>query len=388
MKWSSKGHEFDNRIEEMKKRIGEVPKVYIFGAGLVGKREAELYKKLECLEGFIDNDKNKIGLDYEGCKVISFDEYLNKRDGFIIIGVGRKNKASVIQQMELAGLVRDKDFFELQDFEDIILPLLEYNNDLVYVKLAQISLTERCTLHCKKCAHGCYAVPPTKADLQISEVYRSADAFFGIVDYIQEFVLIGGEPFLYREMDKAISYIGDKYREKIGIFSITTNGTIIPNEEIMRLCNKYDVTIRISNYQIAIPGLKKQYELLTNILSDHGVRYYLGAENHQWMDYGFDYVNHGGEEDKLIEVFDKCKTPCREIRGDRYYYCVMARTVSENLGFNNGKEDYLDLRKNNGNKKIFIEFERGFSDKGYLDMCNYCHGAEVVNHLIPVAEQV
>ena len=39
-------------------------------------------------------------------------------------------------------------------------------------------------------------------------------------------------------------------------------------------------------------------------------------------------------------------------------------------------------------KKVVLEFQQGFSEKGYLDMCNHCNGADAVNHPIPCAEQI
>lgn len=52
------------------------------------------------------------------------------------------------------------------------------------MNVTQITVTERCTLKCKKCAHACYNVGYQAHDLDISEVYKSADMFFAKVDYI------------------------------------------------------------------------------------------------------------------------------------------------------------------------------------------------------------
>ena len=77
--------------------------------------------------------------------------------------------------------------------------------------------------------------------------------FFSKVDYINEFVLIGGEPLLYKGLSKAIVYIGNKYRSQIGIFSITTNGTIAPDVETLNVSEKYLVLYRICNFAMALP---------------------------------------------------------------------------------------------------------------------------------------
>jgi hypothetical protein len=39
-------------------------------------------------------------------------------------------------------------------------------------------------------------------------------------------------------------------------------------------------------------------------------------------------------------------------------------------------------------KKELLEFNMGYSDKGFLDMCRRCHGMKNPNAYIPAAEQV
>ncbi len=390
MKWKNKGHEYDELVDRWQTKWGNDLKLYVFGAGKRGKKTAIMLKRFGCFAGYIDNDinKQKTGVDDS---VYSFDEYLGKRDGCIIIGTVGKMAAEIKHQMEERNLCENEDFYYDSFLVDRLFQiLLAYCLNTVYIKLAQISLTERCTLKCRKCAHACYNVPRTSTDLTIEEAKDSIDSFFSVVDYIDEFVLIGGEPLLYDGLEEIISYTADKYREKMGVFCITTNGTLMPNDATIELCRKWKVLFRISNYQVSLPYMKEKYEILTKQLEKSGVPFFLYPEDQPWMDYGFDYLRRNASESELIEIFDECRTPCREIRGSKYYFCVMARAVSDNLGLLLGKEDYLDINSLNeaDKKKVFMEFELGFSDKGYLDMCDRCYGNEIKNHIIPSAEQV
>ena len=106
--------------------------------------------------------------------------------------------------------------------------------------------------------------------------------------------------------------------------------------------------------------------------------------------YHIEYLNKEMDEKKLIETFDKCLTPCREVRENKLYFCVMARSVSDNLHLEEGQGDYLDLDKLHGEnyKRELMEFNLGYSEKGYLDMCHRCHGMDAINYPIPVAEQL
>ncbi len=388
------GQEFEAYAAEITdKWTGQI---FIFGAGIVGKQlKKEIYAySTDIGVKFIDNDAKKIGTVYEGAEVISMAEYfqLNGEDrGIIVIAASRANIGIIEEQLRGYDLRHRENYFIYDEFKNEIFPIISlYCYDKSYVSLAQISLTERCTLRCKKCAHACYAVDIASEDMPLEEAYRSADYFFSKVDFISEFVLIGGEPLLYRELSKIVAYIGGKYRKQIGLFTITTNGTIVPPEEVMEECSKADVMFRISNYSKAMPKLKTSYEKLIKRLSEYNIPYILGRTDNEWMDYGFEYVDRKATQAELIEVFDQCRTPCREIRGNKFYYCVMARTVSDNLQYNVGVDDYLDFDRLQGKnyKKELLKFNLGYSEKGYLDMCNFCHGAESVHYPISVAEQL
>lgn len=392
MKWKNKGHEFDVMAGKLLENQEKFRHIYIFGAGLIGANLIALMQAYGILMGFIDNDVQKQRNGYKGCRVYPLEEYMKQYQGFIVIAADDKNIPDIEGQLKKMHLSENKDFLSHTKFFHEVFPILSvYLFGKVYIEIAQISLTERCSLRCRKCAHGCFAVNQDAVkDLTIEQVYKSADSFFGKVDFIYEFVLIGGEPLLYQQLSEAIRYIGRRYREKIGIFSITTNGTILPDKETRKMCKEYEVLFRISNYSMTIPKLKDAYKRLIDLLDEDGIAYELETEEKEWMDYGFGYVNRNADTAGLISVFDGCNTPCREVRENRYYFCVMARSVSENMGFDAGNNDYLDLDALTGEnyQREMLEFDLGYSEKGYLDMCNYCHGADAKNHPIPVAEQV
>ena len=393
MKWQNKRHEFDDYAKQL---IADLDlynrKYYIFGAGKIGRTLLPVFEAYNFTITFIDNSVEKQQARINGVKVISLDYYLREKDAPIIIAVSVKNTLSIVEQLEENELIKGKDYFLYQEFTNYIFPVIStYYYDKVFVSLAQICVTERCTLKCRKCAHGCYVVDNRNAkDLTLEQIHKGADSFFGKVDFIQEFVLIGGEPLLYKNLSEAIQYIGKTYRKKMGIFSITTNGTIVPDEEILKMCKQYHVLFRIYNYSRTIPNLNIKYDRIITKLKEKNIEYELGSPESEWTDYGFDHLNRHASEEELVKVFDACQTPCREIRENRYYYCVMARSVSENVGFNKGQEEYLDLDalQGEGYKKEFLEFNLGYSEKGYLDMCNFCYGEERVNYPIPAAEQM
>lgn len=391
MKWTNKCNESFLNQKNIN-NIDNDAKFCIYGAGKLG---GDLYKTLKHYDMFfcfIDNNHSIQEKGYKNEAVISENEYFKKEIKYpVIICASDKNTLLIESDLKNRGLIHNKNYYIFREFTDKLLPIIAYKffNE-TFMSLSQICVTERCTLRCKKCAHGCYNVPITKDDMTLEQVKKSADIFFSKVDYIQEFVLIGGEPLLYKYLTDAVEYIGSKYRNQMSVFSITSNGTITPSKDLLEKCKEYGVLFRISNYSGTISKLELQYEKLRKLFITNNVEFRISRKEHEWMDYGFDYYKRECDNEQLINVFDACGTPCHEIRENKFYYCVMARSVADNLSVNVGKEDYLDFEKLSGDnwRRELLEFIMGYSEKEYLDMCRYCHGAESYEYPIPAAEQL
>lgn len=388
MKWNRKGQELDQKAKYIVESFLKRKQVYVFGAGLRGTELHSILKYYGIFGGFIDNDYNKQANGYEGARVYSLEEYQNQKSkSWIIIAASDIHSYEIERQLENAGYQKKEDYYYYEEFIKDIFPILSfYHFRKLFVFLAQISVTERCTLHCRKCAHACHNVGITTKDMTLDMAKKSADSFFQYVDIINEFVLIGGEPFLYGELEELVDYIGERYREKILRFSITTNGTILPSDKMLELCKKYRVTIRVSDYSDTLPKLASRYKLFYERTNKLDVIVWKTRKQDCWFDYGYEEIDRGEDISLLKKTFDRCRTDCREVRGSRYYYCVMARSVSENMNWGIGTDDYLEL-DGLQDKKIFFEYQQGFSDKGYLDLCRHCRGAEAPMFLIPAAEQ-
>lgn len=362
--------------------------VVVFGAGVIGARICGILKSFNMFAGYIDNNIEKQNLGFKNEKVYSVDEIINK-NCFIVLAGTDEHMPEMMKQLFRYGLQINNDFILYNEFETSwFQTLLLYKFDRLYTNLAQICVTERCTLKCKKCAHACHLVPMSQKDMMLESVKKSADCFFEVFDVVNEFVLIGGEPFLYKNLGILIDYICKKYREKINLFTITTNGTLVPNEEVLKSCKKNSVVIRVSDYSKTIPRLLHNYKKLYKTLDEYGIDYLTWEtdDKNSWVDYGFDVLENKSIEDTMA-TYRKCKTLCREVKEDRYYYCVMAHTVAENMGLDFGKDDYLDLNQNLTKEEILL-FELGYNEKGYLDMCSICRGKDAEKYTIPAAEQV
>ena len=59
------------------------------------------------------------------------------------------------------------------------------------------------------------------------------------MDYIVAYEILGGEPLINGELADMIRQIGDRYGNRIGNIGIITNGTLLPDEQLIEISKKY-----------------------------------------------------------------------------------------------------------------------------------------------------
>ena len=83
-------------------------KYILFGAGITGLATLKYYGN-DRIAAVIDNDKNKIGRNYGGIPVISFESYLKEyKDSLIILSIYSKHYFNCIEQIKNNGI---KNYF-------------------------------------------------------------------------------------------------------------------------------------------------------------------------------------------------------------------------------------------------------------------------------------
>ena len=119
------------------------------------------------------------------------------------------------------------------------------SSGVLNIKSIDIQITERCSLKCKDCSNLMqYYTRPENSDLNL--MLKSINRFMACVDNIYEFRVIGGDPFmskdLYKIIDNLVQYA---HVQKIAIY---TNARIIPKKEDLEHLKNKKVILDISNY--------------------------------------------------------------------------------------------------------------------------------------------
>lgn len=348
--------------------------IILFGYGRQGKRLYKALKKDFRIVAIVENDISKQGRKTEdGISILSFnDAMMLLKQHKIIVTTAEYHYKQIQLQLKEIGLIEYKDFVMYQQF---VSEWYYKFKKKVYILKTDIMVTPACSLNCENCSQF---VPywRDKTPFRLNELKQDLDLYFSAVDYVMDMNIVGGEPFLYNELDEYISYLGENYRSKIGYLGIITNGTIIPKNETFELMKKYDVGISISDYSKEV-NYKNKIDMLCKKIEKNDISY-VRNENIQWFDFGFPHNTYNYKDEECAKHMRNCNTICHCLNDGKIFYCGTAWAAQKAGIFPEDKKNYVDLReidnKNMKDKKNIIECCLGNVDDGYIEFCKVCGG--------------
>ena len=253
------------------------------------------------------------------------------------------------------------------------------NKEYLIIPKIILILSNKCTLACKKCS---MLIPYFQTSWEISckEAIRNVDVFLSGVDEILNLNVIGGEPFLYKNLSIIVKHlISSKKVKHIAVF---TNGTLLPNEETIQVLQNEKVEVVLSDY-----GNIVQMARFVNCIEQNNISLIIRSDNY-WLDFG-DTSNRGKNEYVLKKHFSNCMFSgnCKALLGNRLFICERAaRLYALNIGYNS-KRDFVILSENESNEEVRCAIRQIYS-ADVADACNYCDaGIANVNKII-AGEQI
>lgn len=223
-------------------------------------------------------------------------------------------------------------------------------------------LTTKCSLKCRYCANLMqYYKNPYNVDL--CKIKESIQALLFGVDYVRTIYVLGGEPFLYPDLDEVLSFLIKQ--KKVGEICIVTNGTILPNnKKLINVMKHKKIFVRISDYR----ELSKKKYALTKLCKNEKISYTVMKQG-RWYNCG-NIQSRKRNSTELQKRYDECATLCRSILNGKLHYCPRAAHLYDLSGIG-AKDDYIDLL---ACSKLTLKKEiRAFlTNKKVIQACNYC----------------
>ncbi len=242
------------------------------------------------------------------------------------------------------------------NFAGRIMSIAEEEDKIVIPRLV-VELTTACTLKCKKCNN----LMPYYSKIHTfsaEEIINNINIALDNIDKVVVLELIGGEPFCFKEISKVVSELLEK--DKIEKIEITTNGTIIPDETILKILNNKKIVVRISKYKES-----NKFENLIKILENKAINYVV-LDELVWTDSG-EPVSKGKSLEQLKNDYYKCSSArfCKTLLGNKIFCCVRAASLYD-LDICRS-QFFVELDKDNVREEINKLFMLDYSMA-----CDYC----------------
>ena len=364
-----------------------ISQLVIYGFGKVAHDNIDFFKSSFNIAYIVDSDKEKCNCEFKGISVKHVDDVKNDLKNYkIVIMTANRNAALVGEDLEKFGLKSGKDFCSMEQF--LTEWFWNYKKKVCLMEVHS-TITSRCTLKCKHCN---MFMPYYKehVDYTAKDILENLELLFRHVDYIVAYEILGGEPLINGELADMIRQIGDRYGNRIGNIGIITNGTLLPDEQLIEISKKYNVKYDFSDYT-DIVDYKKRFDAAVKIVSDAGLRYSVNRSL-RWCDFGFPVNNRMYDFDKVREHMLSCGPIFHGLNDGKYYYCHVSWSADKAKLLKNVSDDYINLRTLDDDdraKEAILEHSNGNMAKGFVKLCKICGGCGNDNtEFVKAAEQM
>lgn len=370
------------KIKELFTQIQPKQKLFIYGFGIAGRWLADNLPQDIVLAGFIDTDHKKAGKTTFGVDVYTPDSVKKIIDEDSVIVntvidiqdvidiVNRLPKKKVfplglyLSEMQIED--HKNNTGESEQFLSYSLEAVRvchegyYAEDKLFLRSVDLVITEKCSLKCQDCSNlmQYYEEP---VNVTFEEIVKDFDALTNRVSHIFEVRLIGGEPFMNKDIYSILDYLYSKTNiSKIVVYS----NAMIPIKEIHAdiLANP-KLVFSLTNYG----SLAKNTPKVVDQLKKLGASFRL-HEPENWTDSGvirdFQRTQQGLE--KLFE--DCCGKNLLTLSDGKLYRCPFAANADRLSAIPSDERNYAEL---NASPEEIKKYTREIK---FLPACNYCKG--------------
>ncbi|GHS96337.1 hypothetical protein AGMMS50276_14560 [Synergistales bacterium] len=260
-----------------------------------------------------------------------------------------------------------------------------------YLKHVVFAATLLCNLKCKLCSM--YVTQYEKPYHPTTEqLFSETDIIFRFADYIGRFTITGGEVLLRTDFADWLLYLCDNYSNRMNELRIFTNGTIVPNEQIVTAVAKFGnkVHIVVDDYgpKLSVHA-KEAFDALNGAVSCELRDYCDNLHCDGWVNLN----NFSKKHDKITagELYAKCSIAkdfiCLDYVNGKISLCAFARRAVE-LGVFDAPKEQIDLHNESKSmeekREVFLEWEH----KKSFTACMYCNGRCNDSERFAPAEQI
>ena len=377
----------------------------IFGTGFYGKLAYSAFKQkgvnIDC---FVDENPTQHGKLLHEKTIISLEDLIEKEKDlniFLCTGYVINSLSERLKKLGFYSLYYCTSFFDDVNFDKEKLSFHGVNNYLdvktinrkieIYksgckdvnkselnIKYIDIMITEKCSLKCKDCSNLMqYYQKPINSDLDVLK--NSVDKVMESVDRLFEFRVLGGEPFMNKDIGKIVNHL-KKYK-KVSQIVIYTTGTILPKGENLNELKDPRILLDITNYA----HLSRNHDKLIELCKKENIPFLTTVP--KWTDSG--RINYQKKtEEKLKFMFKNCCTnDYLTLLNGKLYRCPFSANTMNLKAIPIKDNEFIDLEKNLSKQDLKNEMINLYHKPEYLTACNFCNGRDFTTPRIETAIQ-
>lgn len=378
----------------------ELP-VMVFGNGMLGKAVVDLLLDMKVkIINICDNNPQITGKKYKGIEIINPTQIKDKNISMIVAVyeyleeiTSQLNSMGIYDVLPyyccFRGQMVDREFYWNNDasIQDAMYlqkkNLQSHKENFIAIDSLDIAITEKCSLKCKNCANLIqYYQKPQNEDF--NKAALAMQRMFQCVDLIGRVSILGGEPLVSRDVSKYVEACS-RYDNIVNIL-VVTNGTIVPNDELISAIKKDERCIlSVSDYG----ALSAYKEDIINLSEEKKFKIAISRRAVGiWRELGkIEYVNLSDNDTR--EKFSQCMTKkFLSIKDGKLFVCPFVANAYALKAIAKEDVDYIDLLDESITLDVLREKICEFIKRDVRNECKYCIEKGKKAKLIPAAQQV
>jgi Radical SAM superfamily len=251
--------------------------------------------------------------------------------------------------------------------------------DGLFLKTLDVVVTEACTMRCVDCANLMqYYAHPRHADLD--ELETALGRLLAAVDEIEEFRVLGGEPFAHPRVGRVIDTLTAlPHRPRVVVY---TNATIVPRDRNLASLAHPNVMVDITDYG----PLSRRHAEMTEVLTAHGVSWV--SKTPTWTDSGrIGLIERDPKQVRRV-FHDCCVSDVVTLLNGRLYLCPFSANAMNLSAVPDAPDDVIDLRVDRTPETLRHLIQTLYRRTEPLTACSYCRGRDASTPEVVPAIQV
>lgn len=190
---------------------------------------------------------------------------------------------------------------------------------------------------------------------------------------------------LHPELPEILKYLLE-YKDKIGYILLITNGTILPNDELLSAVSSGGDQIRVVIDSYPAKLSSDNAGVVKKMFREAGVNAIINPSL-QWYDLGTSGSRYSTDVTDIRETFDSCPfRHCTGLYNGRLYRCARPWGIEINAGEAEDDNAVIDLGEVKSRTDMYFRLVRFFG-VDYLKACAYCK-KDCVNRPVEAGEQM